>query len=332
MKNLFKGLSLALVAVFALTACSGGQGAQVGTEEGKVDLYRGYGSPHGERSFSSLGVALSGDKIVAVSIDEYQTGDSNFSPVPNSDGSFGKGFKEGNLLFSKLENSDKYSAMMAEKAGSTVSYKDNLKAIQDFAVGKTKDELRAALDKAEAGKAMDAVSGATLVDTKGYLENILEVMENPVSLSSGQVENVEDLSIKRALSAPHGDRGFAEIYVLEEKGKVLVASMDEFQFMGGQGVPNSEGAFGQAYADPASPLASKLVNAQAYSKMMAEKAKSTISIDKNFKAIEDFAKGKTKADLEEALKGAEAGKPMDAVSGATLVDTSSYLKAIADML
>ena len=61
---------------------------------------------------------------------------------------------------------------MKDKAGSTVSIADNYDAIEKFCVGKTIKELE---DVANSENPVDAVSGATLVDTKGYLEAIIEV-------------------------------------------------------------------------------------------------------------------------------------------------------------
>ena len=58
--------------------------------------------------------------------------------------------------------------------GSTVALVDNYEAIQSFAEGKTIAELEAAIDGKSATEVVDAVSGATLVDTIGYLENIIE--------------------------------------------------------------------------------------------------------------------------------------------------------------
>ena len=48
----------------------------------------------------------------------------------------------------------------------------------------------------------------------------------------------------------------------------------------------------------------------------------------NFDAIQNFAVGKTISELEDvAAKGAEA---VDAVSGATLVDTAGYVGVLVD--
>ena len=60
-------------------------------------------------------------------------------------------------------------------AGSTVALDVNYDLIQAFVVGKTVSELEAAIAGfgGDATKAVDAVSGATLVDTLGYLQGLL---------------------------------------------------------------------------------------------------------------------------------------------------------------
>ena len=86
-----------------------------------------------------------------------------------SDADFGANVTEGKVLASKRENAAYYSENMA-KAGSTVAIDANFDAIQNYAVGKTIDEIEAT---ASGENAVDAVSGATLVDTAGYLATIL---------------------------------------------------------------------------------------------------------------------------------------------------------------
>ena len=49
---------------------------------------------------------------------------------------FGVGIAEGVTLVSKLENSEAYSQLMTDIAGSTVPYAENLQAITQFAAGK----------------------------------------------------------------------------------------------------------------------------------------------------------------------------------------------------
>ena len=127
---------------------------------------------HGTKCFAVLTVVLQGDVIVAAHIDEYQVG-ADMVGVPNSENGFG-GFTDGKVLYSKRVNAEAYSTNM-QKAGSTVALDVNYDLIQDFCVGKTVAELEAAIAGFGGDKtvAVDAVSGATLVDTLGYLQGLL---------------------------------------------------------------------------------------------------------------------------------------------------------------
>ena len=129
---------------------------------------------HGTKCFAVMTVVLQGDVIVAAHIDEYQVG-AGMIGVPNSENGFG-GFADGKVLYSKRVNAEAYSTNMATKAGSTVALDVNYDLIQDFCVGKTVAELEAAIAgfNGDAAAAVDAVSGATLVDTLGYLTGLLE--------------------------------------------------------------------------------------------------------------------------------------------------------------
>ena len=128
---------------------------------------------HGTKCFAVITVAMEGDKIAAALIDEYQVG-AGMVGVPNSENGFG-GFTDGKVLYSKRVNAEAYSAAMAKSAGSTVALNVNYDLIQDFCVGKTIAELETIIAgfEGDATKAVDAVSGATLVDTLGYLQGIL---------------------------------------------------------------------------------------------------------------------------------------------------------------
>ena len=127
---------------------------------------------HGTKCFAVITVALCGDVIVAALIDEYQIG-AGMVGVPNSENGFG-GWEDGKVLYSKRVNAEAYSASMASKGGSTVALDVNYDLIQAYCVGKTVAELEAAINGfADAQAAVDAVSGATLVDTLGYLQGIL---------------------------------------------------------------------------------------------------------------------------------------------------------------
>ena len=127
---------------------------------------------HGTKCFAVVTVVLQGDVIVAAHIDEYQVG-AGMVGVPNSENGFG-GFTDGKVLYSKRVNAAAYSANMAN-AGSTVALDVSYDLIQDFCEGKTVAELAEVITGFAGDKqaAVDAVSGATLVDTYGYLLGIL---------------------------------------------------------------------------------------------------------------------------------------------------------------
>lgn len=310
-------------------------------EEKEIVLRRAYTAPHGTKSFGRFAVVMDGDKFVAAHIEEFQFGDAKGEEefVPNSDqtedGAFGSGYAEGKALYSKNVNAEAYSKRMTEKAKATQNLADNYKAITDFVVGKTVAEVEKVVEENPSGKPVDAVSGSTLVDTSGYLAGLVEAAKNEEMESKVKTaEDISQLKISFIQGAPHGNKSFADTVVAVVGDKIVAANIDEFQFMEeGEGVPNSdktaEGDFGTGYAE-GMKLMSKKVNSEAYSKLMTEHAKATTSILDNYKAIETFAAGKTVAEIEKVVSENPSGKPVDAVSGSTLVDTSGYLQQIVD--
>ena len=60
------------------------------------------------------------------------------------------------------------------------------------------------------------------------------------------------------------------------------------------------------------------------------KAGSTVSIDANFDAIQNFVVGKTIAELEAEIEGKTAEQMIDAVSGCTLADTLGYVSGLLE--
>ena len=122
----------------------------------------------------------------------------------------------------------------------------------------------------------------------------------------------------------------AAVAVVALQGDVIVgAYIDEYQMLAKAdaiGVPNSDKAFGEAFANPEQVLASKKVNDELYSNNMAN-AGSTVTIANNFKAVEDFVVGMTVAELEAFLSNNDKEAVVDIVTGATLVDTYGYLTA-----
>lgn len=300
--------------------------------EGKLVLRRSLKAPHGEGSFARVAVVTDGDKIVDASIDEFQyfDADSDFVGLPNQDEDteFKAGNAEGKILGSKVENNDQYSALMKEKAGSTVSIADNYKAIQNFVKSKTIEELKEVVAGAEDGKAIDAITGATLVDTKGYLEAIIETAEGRDNVTIFEAANADDIKVQQIFGTAGNKNAVTDTFVVLEGDKIIAANIDEYQYMEGKGVPNSDKKFGENFADKKKVLASKLENNEAYSGQMKEYAKATKTLKENLNAIEEFVVGKTTEEIKEVIDSNEAGKPVDAISGATLTSTVGYLEEI----
>ncbi|MBD3949545.1 peptidoglycan-binding protein [Tuanshanicoccus lijuaniae] len=334
-------LSAAAVAVPVAQQATGDI-AIVQAQEDAYTIYRYYTAAHGDKAFTAVSVLAKGDTIVDTIIDEFQftAADNGFTGVPNADGDFGAGFAEGQVLFSKLENNEAYSKLMAEKGGSTVAYADNFAAIVEQVKGKTVEEVRELATKVEDlgedGDVSEVVSGATLADTANYLKAIADATEKGIAYT-GVASDSEEVILKQALSAPHGTKSFALISTAVSSDKIVAAAIDEFQISdagGFEGVPNSDGAFAEGLAD-GKVLFSKVVNQEAYSKLMAEKGGSTVDYLTNLTAIAEYTYDKTidevKAGIEELDGLGEDGKVADVVSGATLADASGYLQAIVDL-
>ncbi|MDO4662576.1 MAG: peptidoglycan-binding protein [Tissierellia bacterium] len=288
-------------------------------------LRRSVSNPQGDKSFSSIAVITDGETIYDVSIDEYQYMDNSeeIKPVPASDGEFGNGAVAGKVLISKLQNEEYYSNLMKEHANATKTLKEGYNAIEEYVNGKTIDELSKEVEE-KGDDIVDAISESTLVSTKGYIEAIIKAAENDRMQSVGKTSDIANLKIKRNISTPHGDKSFAEVFVAMDGDKIAAASIDEYQYMDGTPLPSADGEFGTNFKD--APLISKVINQDAYSKLMKENAESTKSINENYEDIQNFAAGKTAEEIEKAIS--DAGE--DAVTEATLVDQNNYLQSIAD--
>lgn len=309
----------------------------------QMTLKLGYGAPHGERSFSAIFVGLEGDTITNVSIDEFQFMDASesYQGVPNSDNDFGEGYDENQILISKVENNEAYSKLMAEKAEATNSLVEGYQAISEFAEGKTISELEEAIDDLhrveDPSGISDVVSGGTLVDTPGYLEEIVRVAKDGFEFSTDGVEDIENAELSYSLQAPHGSKSFALVGVLHQDDMIIAAIQDELQFMDDadvEGVPNSDQAFGEAYQEN-SILISKRANTESYSELMADKGNATMTYDENHQAISEFVAGMTGQALQEVidqLAGKESEETTDTVSGATFADETGYLEAILNTI
>jgi hypothetical protein len=248
--------------------------------------------------------------------------------VPNSDADFGENFADGQVLASKRVNAAYYSEMMAGKAGSTVAIDANYDAIQSYVVGKTIDEVAEAAGKSDI---VDAVSGATLVDTAGYLGVIADAARAAQETQAVEFDgNSDDLKLNVVYAAAHGTKCFTSAAVLTDGENVVLSYIDEFQFMPSDadviGVPNSDADFGENFAE-GQVLASKRVNAEYYSSLMADHAGATVAIDANYDAIQNHINGMT---IAEANALSDEAAPVDAISGATLADTANYIKAVVE--
>ena len=298
--------------------------------QGNVILHRSY-PDDSPRAFTNVVVATSGDKIVSAFIDEYQyfDDDGKIKAVPNSDKGFGEGAKEGKVLGSKIDNDKPYSEDM-KAAGGTLTLMENYNAITDFVKGKTIAELEELL-KEDDEKIMDAVSGATFSSTPNLLKYIVETAKDDSYTIAGDASNPDDIELRYALGAPHGEKSFANAVVAVEGDKIIAASIDEYQYIqDGITKQGEDSDFAKGYKDSKVVLSSKLENNDIYSDLMAEKANSTTTIKANFEAIENFVAGKTIDEIKETIAGATEGEAIEAVSGATLVDTAGYLQLIVD--
>ncbi|MDO4324637.1 MAG: FMN-binding protein [bacterium] len=282
-----------------------------------------YAAAHGTKCFATAAALTDGQNIILSYIDEFQfiSSDAGVKGVPNSDEKFGENIAEGNLLCSKRENAEYYSKNMAEKGGSTVAIDANYDAIQNHINGMSIADVTALAGQESPA---DAISGATLADTAGYLHAVLAAATDGMAVIDG------GLQIGQIYAAAHGTSCFTEAVAVVKDDVIVAAYLDEFQFISRdadvKGVPNSEEGFGEAYAD-GMVLCSKRENAAYYSKNMAEKGGSTVAIDANYDAIQKFVVGKTIDEIDAVAAGENV---VDAVSGATLADTANYLKAIAD--
>jgi len=175
----FKKISfgLMLVVTLFLTGCTKVENLKIG-----VSKY----AAHGTKAFAVTTVVMDGNKIGKILIDEYQfLNEANVTCVPNGnskDGAVGTfGVKSGdiiNCLASKRDNQDFYSTNMSNNGGATQDLVVSYEAIEKYAVGKTVDELVNFINGKDTEEVMDAVSGSTLVDTKGYIEAIIEAAKN----------------------------------------------------------------------------------------------------------------------------------------------------------
>lgn len=126
---------------------------------------------HGTRAFCIATVAMDGDVITAVLLEEFQFMGEGSTPVPNPEAFTNA---DGNILGAKRVNNAFYSANMAERGEATQELVASYIAIEEFCVGKTVAEIEAAIEGKTAEDMADVVTSSTLVDTLGYLQAVIE--------------------------------------------------------------------------------------------------------------------------------------------------------------
>lgn len=303
--------------------------------ETAIKLGKAEYAAHGTKCFTVAIVAMAGDKIADVIIDDYQVmAKDGTVAVPNSDADFGTSIVDPTkVLASKLANADSYSKSMKEKGGATLTVNQNLNAIQAFATGKTIAQLEAILKTNSKDPKVDAVTSATLADTNGYLAAIIQAAKNATGNRAIKVDAaaLKTLNLGKVEAKAHGTKCYTLATVAIAGGKIVGAMIDDYQVMAKDGtvaVPNSDADFGKNF--PAGKvLASKLANAASYTKSMQEKGGATLTVNQNFNGIETFVIGKTIAELDAVIKTNNSDPKVDAVTSATLADTNGYLNALA---
>ncbi|KXG78044.1 N-acetylmuramoyl-L-alanine amidase CwlH [Fervidicola ferrireducens] len=315
------------------------QTQKVAVKIGKVDY-----AAHGTKCFTVAIAAVAGDKIVAAYIDDYQFMSKDVAKgVPNMDQEFGTYVKEGYVLASKLTNAEYYSNNMKTKGGATKTVNENFGGIVKFVKGKTIAELESMLassTKEQMREKVDAVTGATLEDTYGYVKAIVEAAKIAKATPDADAVMVDakdlgNLKIGKVDYAAHGTKCFTLATAVVLGDKIVAAYIDDYQFMSkdvAKGVPNMDQEFG-TYVKEGYVLASKLTNAEYYSNNMKTKGGATKTVNENFGGIVKFVKGKTIAELESMLASStkeQMREKVDAVTGATLEDTYGYVKAIVE--
>ena len=143
----------------------------------------------------------------------------------------------------------------------------------------------------------------------------------------------QEIKLGQVVTYLHGN-GFAVVTAVIQGETIVLAKIDEFQFLGDRedvaavGVPVKDGTFSQTNAETGavSVLGSKRVNSDLYSLNM-QRAGSKVQIAANYDAIEKFVVGKTIAQLEAAV---DVEGFADMITGATLKDAPNYVKGIIE--
>jgi len=331
MKKVLKIFVVTIMA-FTLLACKKTE-TSVQLRFGRVDY-----AAHGTKSFAVTDVVLADDKIIAVYIDEYQfLSTETFEVTPNGE-LMVKGISEEATiaLASKRLNNEAYSANMKNNGGASQDLASGYKAIEDYVTGKTITELEAAINGKTAEEVVSEglVSGATLQDTLGYIESVI-ASAKAAQKTDGVTYTGDTTKLKlgRIDYAAHGTKAFAITSVVTDGTNIILAYIDEIQFMAANSVTavaNSAAMVSAVSQDATVAIAFKRVNNVFYSNNMANSGGATKELAEGYAAIEAYVAGKTISEVETAVDGKTTEDLLndEIVSGSTLADTSNYILSI----
>ncbi|OEF98652.1 hypothetical protein [Desulfuribacillus alkaliarsenatis] len=327
---------LAVLVIFALafTVIGCNDATEVVSNPGEVKLGMAYYNAHDGAMASAVAVVDENGKILNAYMDDffYRNLSQGYLGLPGSDSSrITQHLVNPNdtLVSKKLEvNSDLYGAAMV-RGGSTVLPADNLTKIEEFAIGKTIDELNAVLAKDTAMEDIQAASGATFVDNHRYLKTIVMAAEDAMNNESFSVNNVDNLVLAQSYYDAHGAPTIATAVV---DGNVIAAALiDELYYFTGENDVvfdvSDAGTKFEVKSLPGHVLSSKKTNGEIYGASLANRG--GIYVDQ-IAAIENFITGKTVAQLQTAYDQLDADGAVvaDVVTGATMTDTKRYIKAV----
>ena len=203
-------------------------------------------------------------------------------------------------------------------SGATLT-SDGVRTAVSAALGIETEEEEAAAEETEEAEAEAEEAEEAETETEETEEEAVKVDAPEGSIQIGA-----------AYGAPHGTQAFAVAIVAVQDGTIVGVYVDEFQFFsteyGLTGVPNSDSDFADGFAED-TILASKRVNSEFYSSVMAANGGATIAYDENMDAVQAYITGLS---VEDTLALAADENAVDAISGATLADTANYAALIAE--
>lgn len=164
---------------------------------------------------------------------------------------------------------------------------------------------------------------------KFFIASFLILLTGLTSCSLNS-EKTGEFYLRRGTYNGHNDEAFASIGVITDGNKIYDVSIDEYQYTEEneaiKQVPSSDGEFKNGAKDKLI-LFSKNENEKVYSELMKEYGKSTISLNKNYKALENFVKGKTIKELQNLIKE-KNDSIVDEISECTLLSSKVYIEDI----